>query len=553
MRMILRLQKRRLITADSIIHNKNYILNFIKINFIKKKAILLRVAFFFITPLSVFAQPAYDTVYIDYDWSVCEKPVASYYRVALLNKNESLFYYGDVKDYYLNGSIEMTGRYDDKGNKQGTFTFYNPDGTKIKEGNYEDDKMKGLWSYYDSSGILRVQLNCNSANDFIPLLVIDSKGDTLLKNGNGTYSFDFSVLQRIQTKSYNYSIEGELKNGVKTGKQLYHLKVDTSFAKGIPEEKKLMTEIYKDGKFIRGIHDKEVSSQPFNIINLADTKLQRVDNFNHSNIVFEYGKKNDYKLIDFLVKGASPEITVSATSQEKNIWALYKILGEVIQEEKGLAHNRNSTNSYIAENNVVELATFYAPATATEQPNDYNAELTVAIDTNGYISDTKFRGNLKKSYINKINYYLSRLSGLYVEQTQGRKEPAFIDLSLFTIINKIKGGTKLVYQYYCTDLADTEHAIDVLLRSSYFKKNLDIPKLAIEKAPKKKYVVTVSFLISEDGSTTDIKTNTDPGFGLAEEAIRIVREMPKHVAKTYQKAPDVRQERSITFYLEEQE
>lgn len=533
-------------------------LNFIKINFIKKKAILLRVAFFFIIPLSVFAQPAYDTVYIDNDWSVCEKPVASYYRVALLNKKQSLFYYGDIKDYYLNGRIEMTGHYDEKGNKQGLFTFYNPDGSKVKEGSYEDDKMKGLWSYYDLSGILRVQLNCNSATDFTPILVIDSKGDTLLKNGNGTYSFDFSVLQRIQKKSYNYSIEGELKNGVKNGKLLYHLKVDTSFVKGIPNEKKLMTEIYRDGKFIRGIHDKEVSSQPFNVINLADSKLRWIDNFYHSNIIFGDGsgsgiaKSNDSKLIGFIASGIIPEINISSTSQEKNIQALYKVIAEVIAEEKGASSVNSRNYTYTPTNNVAELVSLNTSADAAEQPGNYNAELTISIDTSGYIADVKFRGNLKKSYINKINYYLSRLSGLYVEPTQGLKEPAFIDLTLFTIINNTNGGRKNSYQYYCTDLADADAVKGRLTITSYFNESLNIPASA-EKAPKENYTITVSFSISADGTTTDITADNNPGYGLTEEAIRIIKEMPKDVALKYNRSIEKRFKQRVTFYLKENE
>ena len=151
-------------------------------------------------------------------------------------------------------------------------------------------------------------------------------------------------------------------------------------------------------------------------------------------------------------------------------------------------------------------------------------------------------------YIYKINYYLSRLSGLYTEV----KEPTFIDLTLFTITNKTKGGSQVSYQYYCTDLVDIDSVKDRLVLYSYFKKSLNIPAAA-EKAPKKNYTINVSFSIADDGTPTDIKADTDPGFGFTEEALRMIKEMPKDVARQYNKSGAKRHTQGITFYLKENE
>lgn len=44
-----------------------------------------------------------------------------------------------------------------------------------------------------------------------------------------------------------------------------------------------------------------------------------------------------------------------------------------------------------------------------------------------------------------------------------------------------------------------------------------------------RYQVILQFLIEKDGSLTDIKVARDPGLGLGEEAMRVIKEMPKWI------------------------
>jgi protein TonB len=55
--------------------------------------------------------------------------------------------------------------------------------------------------------------------------------------------------------------------------------------------------------------------------------------------------------------------------------------------------------------------------------------------------------------------------------------------------------------------------------------NRDLP---VENgAPSGKYAVTVSFVVSRDGSISDVKAENNPGYGTADEAVRVIQRGPK--------------------------
>jgi hypothetical protein len=55
--------------------------------------------------------------------------------------------------------------------------------------------------------------------------------------------------------------------------------------------------------------------------------------------------------------------------------------------------------------------------------------------------------------------------------------------------------------------------------------NRDLP---VENgAPAGRYAVTVSFVVSRDGSVSDVKAENDPGYGTADEAVRVIKKGPK--------------------------
>ncbi len=75
----------------------------------------------------------------------------------------------------------MTGSYNTLGKKEGKFIFYNEHGIIRIEGRYADNDMTGSWDFYDSAGRLSTQINCESEQEFVPTLIINKYGDTLLE------------------------------------------------------------------------------------------------------------------------------------------------------------------------------------------------------------------------------------------------------------------------------------------------------------------------------------------------------------------------------------
>lgn len=67
------------------------------------------------------------------------------------------------------------------------------------------------------------------------------------------------------------------------------------------------------------------------------------------------------------------------------------------------------------------------------------------------------------------------------------------------------------------------------------------------------YTVIVTFLVDKDGKISDVEAATDPGFGTAEEAVRVVKNGPKWIpAIQNNQAVVYRQKQSITFSVSDE-
>ena len=84
----------------------------------------------------------------------------------------------------------------------------------------------------------------------------------------------------------------------------------------------------------------------------------------------------------------------------------------------------------------------------------------------------------------------------------------------------------------------------------YLAKNLDASIPAKRNAPKGIYTVTVSFKIDESGKVSEVKAVKDPGFGTAEEAVRIIAQGPNWVPAKTGNTPTVAMEKqNISFSI----
>lgn len=89
--------------------------------------------------------------------------------------------------------------------------------------------------------------------------------------------------------------------------------------------------------------------------------------------------------------------------------------------------------------------------------------------------------------------------------------------------------------------------------NKYLQRNLDAQTPTNEGAPAGNYTVTVSFLVSKDGSISEVQALNDPGYGCAAEAVRVIKKGPKWTpAQQNGRSVIYRQKQNITFQVTEE-
>jgi uncharacterized protein (TIGR02145 family) len=84
----------------------------------------------------------------------------------------------------------------------------------------------------------------------------------------------------------------------------------------------------------------------------------------------------------------------------------------------------------------------------------------------------------------------------------------------------------------------------------YIEHNLNAQVPIDNGAPKGNYDVIVRFIVSKDGSVSEVKCEKDPGYGMCQEAIRVIKNGPKWMP-AFQNGRNVNAYRSqsLTFYV----
>jgi periplasmic protein TonB len=86
----------------------------------------------------------------------------------------------------------------------------------------------------------------------------------------------------------------------------------------------------------------------------------------------------------------------------------------------------------------------------------------------------------------------------------------------------------------------------------YLERNLNSSAPTDAGAPGGLYTVSVTFVVERDGTITDVKAMNDPGYGTAEEAVRVIKKGPKWTPAV-QNGRNVRFQavQKVTFQVEE--
>jgi len=86
---------------------------------------------------------------------------------------------------------------------------------------------------------------------------------------------------------------------------------------------------------------------------------------------------------------------------------------------------------------------------------------------------------------------------------------------------------------------------------AYLEDNLKVKTPIKHHAPPGNYTVLLSFLVLKDGTVTEVESLQDPGYGCAEEAVRVLKKSPKWLPAVQNgKTVTYRQKQSITFVVD---
>ena len=87
--------------------------------------------------------------------------------------------------------------------------------------------------------------------------------------------------------------------------------------------------------------------------------------------------------------------------------------------------------------------------------------------------------------------------------------------------------------------------------NKYLVDNIDFNIPTKNKAKKGKYRILIQFVVSKDGIVTDLKAETNFGYGMEEEAIRVLKNSPKwNPAFQHGRFVNYYQRQPITFLVE---
>ena len=88
---------------------------------------------------------------------------------------------------------------------------------------------------------------------------------------------------------------------------------------------------------------------------------------------------------------------------------------------------------------------------------------------------------------------------------------------------------------------------------AYLENNLKADVPIKKKAPAGKYQVVVRFIVAKDGKIKDIKAETDNGYGMEKEVIRIINKGPKWIPAQQNGRPvNAYRRQPVTFEVTEE-
>ncbi|MFP5039482.1 energy transducer TonB [Parasediminibacterium sp. JCM 36343] len=176
--------------------------------------------------------------------------------------------------------------------------------------------------------------------------------------------------------------------------------------------------------------------------------------------------------------------------------------------------------TYFLNGKIKDTAYFYKKNFASSLKSYY---------PNGTIKDSLVNGDNRLGYKRYFFSYTGKCDSLEYRDSFGRAMVEGFGADGSSIFKK--------YKYYNDSLKDYKHAEGIVIAAEfiggsqawakYLQKNLDVTTPSRRAAPNGKYTVMLSFIVNEDGSIGQVVAENDPGYGCAEEAVRVLKNIPK--------------------------
>jgi antitoxin component YwqK of YwqJK toxin-antitoxin module len=232
--------------------------------------------------------------YYDSAWLLTTKNFAKYYRTGIIDTIKYQ-YFGEVKDYYINGKLQMKGKFQ-ANIKVDTFYFYYPSGKLMTKGPYRNNNRYGIWTNYYENGRIKDKVLFNK--DFIAALeYYDENGIAKMVHGTGEWETEyyFDLVREV------FHVKGLYKDSLRHGTWKSYRR---SLIPAISHEQKLeYIEEYDNGRFVRGKYywaggGNQDIGQPTMIILPEIQKFEKLGKWSTS----KYASIDAYPYLKFLPK-----------------------------------------------------------------------------------------------------------------------------------------------------------------------------------------------------------------------------------------------------------
>lgn len=229
--------------------------------------------------------------FYDENWFECDISTASYYRIG--EKDSLGDWHGFVHDFYMDGSIQMKGKYY-KGLKSGVFRYYNADSTYSAVGRCYDDERIGKWESFYSNNLLESEIRYVEGKVFLENSW-DSLGKSMVTNRQG--------IEIIMYPNGNIRSKRTVKDGLSEG-----------YTEGYHEDGTLRyREYYEQGELIRGVSYSKNGTHIYDVSTYLPYPNGGFDNF------YDYLRKNNPLAVDSIDAEVVLRFDVHASGKINNI------------------------------------------------------------------------------------------------------------------------------------------------------------------------------------------------------------------------------------------